>query len=69
MFSLIQKRHIGDLGNINTGSSGRTVVDIHDNLAVMGRPHSINGRAIVIHKGMDELKKFKRIFSLKSRFG
>ena len=46
-----QARHIGDLGNIETGLSGRTRLNIVDHLALLRGPHSILGRAIVIHEG------------------
>ena len=47
----VQARHIGDLGNIETGLSGRTTLNIVDHLALLRGPHSILGRAIVIHEG------------------
>ena len=44
-------RHVGDLGNIEAPTSGLTVLDIHDRLALLDGPASILGKAIVIHEG------------------
>ena len=43
---------MGDLGNIEAPSSGLTVLDIHDRLALLDGPASILGKAIVIHEGL-----------------
>lgn len=61
------KRHVGDLGNIESvfdssqvgntlsGLSGIAYVDIKDHMISLWGKHSIVGRAIVVHAGEDDL--------------
>ena len=46
-----KERHVGDLGNINSGSSGTSFVGKLDRKALLHGPHAIIGRAIVVHEG------------------
>ncbi|KAG8758186.1 Superoxide dismutase [Cu-Zn] [Ceratobasidium sp. 423] len=48
-------RHVGDLGNIETGANGDTTVDIYDREISFSGENSILGRALVIHNGEDDL--------------
>jgi len=48
-------RHVGDLGNIEADSSGGATVNITDSLISLRGPHSIIGRALVVHNGTDDL--------------
>ena len=52
LIKFFQARHIGDLGNIETRSSGKTTISFHDNIALLQGPYSILGRTIVIHEGI-----------------
>ena len=51
-----EKRHVGDLGNIRADESGKAVIDIKDTLVQLHGPHSIIGRAIIVHADPDDLK-------------
>ena len=52
-----EDRHVGDLGNINVGSNGESIVFISDNqVKLTGEPEfSVAGRSIVIHENEDDL--------------
>merc|ERR1712241_478449 len=52
-----EDRHVGDLGNINVGSNGESIVFISDNqVKLTGGPEfSVAGRSIVIHENEDDL--------------
>lgn len=50
------KRHVGDLGNIKADEAGKAVVNMRDNVIKLNGPHSIIGRALVVHDGADDLK-------------
>lgn len=49
-------RHVGDLGNITAGSNGKAHFEWTDKLLSFDGPHSIIGRAVIIHAGEDDLK-------------
>ena len=59
-------RHAGDLGNIQAGDNGVAVVDIVDHLIPIHGPHTIVGRAIVVHEKVDDLGKGGNDESLKT---
>lgn len=48
-------RHVGDLGNVRSDASGKVEVLITDSVIQLIGPHSIIGRAMVIHKDVDDL--------------
>eukprot|EP00123_Amoebidium_parasiticum_P019337 comp24612_c0_seq1/m.46802 comp24612_c0_seq1/g.46802 ORF comp24612_c0_seq1/g.46802 comp24612_c0_seq1/m.46802 type:complete len:151 (-) comp24612_c0_seq1:136-588(-) len=50
-----EERHVGDLGNVTADASGVAKVDLKDHLLTLSGPHSIVGRTIVIHEGVDDL--------------
>jgi len=51
-----EKRHVGDLGNINADNQGNARLDYVDkNLAFSG-PNSIIGRGVIVHEKEDDLK-------------
>jgi len=53
-----QHRHVGDLGNIETDSTGTAKVKIVDNMISLAPGiTSIIGRAFVVHSGIDDLGK------------
>ncbi len=47
------QRHVGDLGNIEADGSGNAAVDKVDDVVALTGPHSILGRAVVVHAGKD----------------
>ncbi|XP_022925004.1 superoxide dismutase [Cu-Zn] 2-like isoform X1 [Cucurbita moschata] len=51
------ERHAGDLGNIYAGPDGVAEVSITDRLISLKGPHSILGRAVVVHADPDDLGK------------
>ncbi|CAB4005506.1 Superoxide dismutase [Cu-Zn] [Paramuricea clavata] len=51
------ERHVGDLGNIEADSKGVAKVDIKDSLVKLSGEHSVIGRSIVVHEGVDDLGK------------
>lgn len=50
-------RHVGDLGNITTDSNGNSKGEKKDLLVKLIGEHSIIGRTIVVHAGVDDLGK------------
>jgi len=52
-----ENRHAGDLGNIEAGSDGVAKIDIKDSQIPLTGENSIVGRAIVVHKDVDDLGK------------
>jgi Cu-Zn family superoxide dismutase len=50
------ERHVGDLGNIDAGADGQATVDFVDPKLELSGPHSIIGRAVIIHAKADDLK-------------
>ncbi|KAJ9179897.1 hypothetical protein P3X46_008210 [Hevea brasiliensis] len=52
-----EERHAGDLGNIFAGSDGIAEISIKDMQIPLSGPHSILGRAVVVHSDPDDLGK------------
>ncbi|RLN33816.1 superoxide dismutase [Panicum miliaceum] len=52
-----ENRHAGDLGNVTVGEDGVANVDIADCQIPLTGPHSIIGRAVVVHADPDDLGK------------
>ncbi len=50
------ERHVGDLGNITADSEGKVTLNIKDDMIRLSGPHSVVGRALVVHAGIDDLK-------------
>lgn len=48
------ERHIGDLGNIEADANGVATFEIKDSLVRLNGPHSILGRAIIVHRDPDD---------------
>jgi Cu-Zn family superoxide dismutase len=49
-------RHVGDLGNIEADASGNAAYDRLDRKVQLHGPHSIIGRALLVHAKPDDLK-------------
>ncbi len=49
-------RHVGDLGNITADSMGVARLEMVDKVISFSGPHSIIGRAVVIHANEDDLR-------------
>eukprot|EP00795_Rhopilema_esculentum_P017227 gene17227-8780_t len=52
-----EERHVGDLGNITAGDDNKATVDKTDRLIKLSGPHSVIGRAFVVHADVDDLGK------------
>ena len=50
-----EERHVGDLGNISATEEGIAKFDFTDRLLKLNGPHSIVGRALVVHADPDDL--------------
>lgn len=50
------KRHVGDMGNIKANDSGKATYKRVDKHIKLNGPHSIVGRAVIVHAGRDDLK-------------
>ncbi|HLN28662.1 MAG TPA: superoxide dismutase family protein [Gemmataceae bacterium] len=50
------ERHVGDLGNIKADNEGKVVLNIKDEVIKLHGPHSIIGRSLIVHGGVDDLK-------------
>ena len=50
------RRHIGDMGNIETGSDGVATVDYTDSRLRFEGAHGILGRGVIVHANPDDLK-------------
>jgi len=48
-------RHVGDLGNLTVDGQGNASDTISDSLLKLIGPHSVVGRTIVFHGGVDDL--------------
>lgn len=46
--------HAGDLGNLEADADGRAHLEMTDSLISFTGPHSIIGRAVIIHGGFDD---------------
>jgi len=52
-----EERHVGDLGNLSTDSSGKVSINITDKHLTLFGAKSILGRSVVVHAGTDDLGK------------
>lgn len=50
------ERHVGDLGNLQADADGNAYYEWTDTFIALSGPHSIIGRAIIVHAGEDDLK-------------
>lgn len=49
------ERHVGDLGNITADENGNATYDYVDKQITLNGPHSIVGRAVIVHAQRDDL--------------
>lgn len=49
------ERHLGDLGNLRAGADGTATLDFVDPKIQLAGPHSIIGRAVIVHEKADDL--------------
>jgi Cu-Zn family superoxide dismutase len=54
-----EKRHVGDLGNIEADKNGVAEINITDTKIKLNGAHSIIGRSIIVHAMEDDLKDIK----------
>ena len=51
-----EKRHIGDLGNVEAGQDGKVDYQILDPVMSFSGENSVLGRAVIVHAGEDDLQ-------------
>lgn len=51
------QRHVGDFGNVKAGPDGRATYQRVDKLISFSGPHSIIGRAIIVHANPDDFSQ------------
>ncbi len=51
-----EKRHVGDLGNIEADKDGKAHLDYVDSMLMLNGDTSIIGRAVIVHEKEDDLK-------------
>jgi len=61
-----EKRHAGDLGNVQTDTQGNAQGSITDKVIKLIGPESVIGRMVVVHAGEDDLGKGGNDESLKT---
>ena len=49
-------RHAGDFGNIEAGADGKATIKMTDKVLSLSGPHTILGRALIVHAKEDDLK-------------
>ena len=51
------ERHVGDLGNVEADANGKVETTITDSLVSLIGQHSVIGRSLVVHEGVDDFGK------------
>jgi len=51
-----EKRHVGDLGNLEAGDDGKATIDHTDKALSFSGQTSIIGRGVIVHAGEDDMK-------------
>jgi len=51
-----EKRHVGDLGNIEADIEGKAHLELTDKMMTMSGENSIIGRGVIVHEKADDLK-------------
>lgn len=53
---LVAERHVGDMGNLGADSTGSAHYQRTDGLLTLNGPHSIVGRAVIVHAEPDDMR-------------
>jgi Cu-Zn family superoxide dismutase len=53
---LVTERHVGDMGNLGADSTGSAYYQRTDRLLALNGPHSIIGRAVIVHAEADDMR-------------
>jgi len=61
-----EKRHVGDLGNIEADADGNAIGELTDKLIKLTGEFSVVGRSIMLHAGEDDLGRGGNVESLKT---
>ena len=51
-----ERRHEGDMGNVEADSAGKAHLELTDNMMKMSGEKSIIGRSLIVHEKVDDLK-------------
>lgn len=51
-----EKRHVGDLGNIEADASGKAHLELTDKMMTFSGENNIIGRGVIVHEKADDLK-------------
>ncbi|MEO8439394.1 MAG: superoxide dismutase family protein [Spartobacteria bacterium] len=51
----VEKRHVGDMGNIEADSAGKAHLELIDKMMTMSGEESIIGHAVIVHEKADNL--------------
>jgi Cu-Zn family superoxide dismutase len=51
-----EKRHLGDLGNLEADKNGLARLEVTDNIISLEGPKSIIGRSVIVHAHADDFK-------------
>jgi Cu-Zn family superoxide dismutase len=51
------QRHVGDFGNVTAGADGKATYKRVDKMITFSGPHSIIGRAIIVHANPDDFSQ------------
>lgn len=51
-----EKRHVGDLGNLEADKNGLARLEVTDNIISLEGPKSIIGRSVIVHAQADDFK-------------
>ena len=62
---LVTARHVGDMGNLGADSTGSAYYQRTDRLLALNGPHSIIGRAVIVHAEADEQRARCRDLALR----
>jgi Cu-Zn family superoxide dismutase len=53
---MMEKRHVGDMGNIEADEDGNATLDYVDPVISLTGPHSVIGYGVIVHAKEDDLK-------------
>ncbi|MEX2190495.1 MAG: superoxide dismutase family protein [Bacteroidota bacterium] len=53
---MMEKRHVGDMGNLEADKDGNAKLDYVDPLITLTGPHAVIGYGVIVHEKEDDLK-------------